>query len=396
MRGPFGSRTRAALVVLQAALCLGLLATGAQFTNTLRTITDEGLPEPSQFLRASIDLDRLRYRPAEAEAFFAQLLERVDALPAVRAAGLANRDVLRGLLGSSPVRVWIHGRETDPRWLVVTTYAAGRYFETMGLGVVQGRGFTADEQHGAARAVVVNRPFADEVFGGEALGRVLQIGVQHGKDVTAHDVMIVGVVPAPSARRTDSLPMVYYPTPLQPEPALDLLVRFDGEPTAVAAAIRTVVSALDSRVPVDRIATGAELRRSRNVTEYTLAQTVSLLGILALALAAAGLYGVVSYMVTQRQKEIGIRMALGAASASVLRLVLRQSVVPVLAGCALGAAGAVIVANLIRSRLYGVSPLDPIAFTGATLLLLVVMVVAALAPARRASRVDPVEVLRRE
>jgi predicted lysophospholipase L1 biosynthesis ABC-type transport system permease subunit len=116
---------------------------------------------------------------------------------------------------------------------------------------------------------------------------------------------------------------------------------------------------MDDRIPLQRIATGAEMRRARNEDRYTLAQTVSLLGILALVLAAAGLYGVVSYMVTMRQKEIGIRMALGAAGGSVLRLIVRQSIVPVLAGCVLGAVGAVAVGALIRSRLYGVSPVDP-------------------------------------
>jgi putative ABC transport system permease protein len=266
----------------------------------------------------------------------------------------------------------------------------------LGLRDARGRGFTADEQRGAPRAVIVNQPFADDVFGGEALGRTLRIGVRNGAVPTSYDVMIVGVVPAPSIRRSDSLPMVYYPTPLQPEPALDLLVRFDGDAAGVAAAIRSIVTGIDYRVPVERVATGEELRRARNATSYTLAQTVSLLGLLALILAAAGLYGVVSYVVTLRQKEIGIRMALGAEGGSVLRLVLRQSIVPVMGGCVLGATGAAIVGMLLRSRLYGVSPVDPLAFGGAALLLLLTMIIASLAPARRAARVDPIQVLRTE
>jgi putative ABC transport system permease protein len=294
------------------------------------------------------------------------------------------------------VRVWVPGWGPDPRREVVTMYAAGGYFDAMGLPIVQGRRFTAGEQRGTPRAVIVNQPFAEEVFGGEALGRALRIGVQDGETVTAHDVMIVGVVPRPSVRRTDSLPMVFYPALLQPEPKLDLLVRFDGDPDGIAAAIRAIASGIDGRVPVERIATGEELRRLRNATEYTVAQTLSILGVLALLLAAGGLYGVVSYMVTLRQKEIGIRMALGAAGGSVLRLVVRQSIVPVLAGCALGAVGAVVAGTLIRSRLYGVSPMDPVAFGGAALLLLVTMLAASLIPARRASRVDPVTVLRQE
>jgi ABC-type antimicrobial peptide transport system permease subunit len=118
--------------------------------------------------------------------------------------------------------------------------------------------------------------------------------------------------------------------------------------------------------------------------------------VLSLILASVGLCGVVSYMVTLRQKEIGIRMALGAASGSVLRLVTRQSIVPVLVGCALGGVGAVIVGSLIRSRLYGVSPMDPVAFGGATLLLVLTMLAASMVPAHRAAQIDPIKVLRQE
>jgi ABC-type antimicrobial peptide transport system permease subunit len=180
------------------------------------------------------------------------------------------------------------------------------------------------------------------------------------------------------------------------EPALDLLVRFEREADKIAAAVRTIIAAIDRRVPVGRIATGEEHRRLRNVRDYTLAQSVSILGVLGLILGAAGLYGVVSYMVTLRRKEIGIRMALGAKGTSVLRLVLWQSIVPVAVGCVLGGFGAAIVGMVVRSRLYGVSPMDPLAFGGAAVLLLATMILASLAPARRASRVDPVEVLRHE
>jgi putative ABC transport system permease protein len=192
------------------------------------------------------------------------------------------------------------------------------------------------------------------------------------------------------------VPMVFYPAPLTHEPALDLLVRFEGGAEGTRAAIRTIISSLDSRLPIGLVATGEEHRRRRHAGDYILAQTLSVLGVLALALAAGGLYGVVSYMVTLREKEIGIRMALGAAGASVLRLIARQAIVPVLAGCVLGGAGAVTVGSVVRSHLYGVSPMDPMAFGGAALLLLATMLVASLGPAHRASRVDPITVLRRE
>lgn len=399
LRGPFGSRTRTVLVTLQAALCLGLLATGAQFTKTLQAQWEDGLAEPEQFLSVSLDLSQLRYGRAETEAFYRQLLARVGELPGVTAAALTDRSastMLGGFIMDWGPTVRIPGVAEAPSGLV-TSYATGDVFEAMNLALQQGRTFTAEDQRAPARTVVVNEEFARRAFGGDAIGRVLTItDEREGADPAIAEAMIVGVVAAPESRPLFRLPMVFYPAPLTHEPALDLLVRFEGGAEGMAAAVRTIVSSLDSRLPIGRIATGEEHRRLRKAGDYMVAQTVSILGLLALALAAAGLYGVVSYMVTVRQKEIGIRMALGAAGGSVLRLIARQAIVPVLAGCVLGAAGAVIVGSLVRSRLYGVSPMDPVAFGGAALLLMLTMLVASLGPARRASRVDPITVLRRE
>ena len=399
LRGPLGSRTRSALVVLQAALCLGLLATGAQFTKTLGSLWNEGLPEPGQFLVVSLDVDKLRYDRARSEAFYGDPLTRVEELPGVRAAALSGRSashMLRGLVESWGVEVWIGGQPEHPRDRSLLTYTTGGFFDAMGLQIVKGRTFTRDEQRRPARAVVVNEAFAKK-FGGDALGRVVHLKFKGADDsVTTADAMIVGIVAAPGRPLFSRLPNVFYPAPLKPEPAIDLLLRVDGDADRFAAALRTIVAGMDARLPIGSVATGEDLRRRRNVVDYTMVQTVGVLGVVALILAAAGLYGVVSYMVTMRQKEIGIRMALGAERATVLRLVLRQSVMPVVLGCVLGAAGAAAVGSLVRSRLYGVSAMDPTAFGLAAVLLLTTMIVASLAPARRAARVDPVTVLRTE
>jgi putative ABC transport system permease protein len=400
LRGPFGSRTRAALVVLQAALCLGLLATGGQFTNTLRASWDEGLPDAGHFLVVPLDVDKLRYDRARAQGFYGDLLGQVQQLPMVRAAALTGRSassMLSGLVLNWGVRVSVDGQPEDPRDRSLVTYATAGFFETMGTHIVQGRTFTTAEQRPPVRAVIVNEAFTKKL-GGEALGRVVQLSAD-GPDghKTITDAMIVGVVAASPGRPLFSrLPNVFYPAPVIHEPALDLLVRFDGDADGITTAVRTIVSGMDGRLPLGQIATGEDLRRRRHASDYAIAQTVSAFGGLALFLAAAGLYGVVSYMVMLRQREIGIRMALGAARATVLYLVLRQALVPVALGCVLGAAGAVATGSLVRSRLYGVSAMDPVAFGGAALLLVVTMVVASLAPARRAARVDPIEVLRTE
>jgi predicted permease len=400
LRGPFGSRTRSALVVVQAALCLGLLATSALFTRSLQEMWEEGLPEPSQFLTASFDLDQLRYTPQQAETFYADLLRGVQELPAVNAAALTDRPVpgmLSGLVGSWGPEVSVPG-QAERVSRVLSTYATADFFDAMGLHFVEGRTFLPEEHRGPPRVVVVNQEFVKRALGEKTLGRVVTLTtVGENGERTSVDAMVVGVIKNPAGRPIfTKLSNVFFPSPSGPRPALDLAVRFEGDATGVASAIRAVASGLEPRLPLDQFATGEELRRRRNSGQYTLTQVVSLLGILSLVLAAAGLYGVVSYMVTLRQKEIGIRMALGAASGSVLRLVLRQSIVPVLVGCVLGALGAGIIAKVTRAQLYGISPMDPLAFGGATLLLLAVMIVASLTPARRAARVNPVEVLRQE
>lgn len=400
LRGPFGSRTRSALVVVQAALCLGLLATSALFARALQEMWDDGLPNPSQFLTASFDLDQLRYTPQQAEAFYSDLLRRVQELPAVDAAAVTDRRVpqmLSGLVGNRGLEVSVPGQPDFVKG-TLSTFATADFFDAMGLSVVEGRTFVRDEHRGPPRVVVVNQEFVKRAFGENPVGRVVTLTTVSDKgERTSVDAMVVGVIaPAPGRPIFTRLPNVFYPAPPGPRPALDLAVRFEGDAKSVSAAIRTVVAGMEPRLPVDQIATGEELRRRRNSPQYTLTQAVALLGILSLALAAAGLYGVVSYMVTLRQKEIGIRMALGAESRSVLRLVLRQSIVPVLGGCVLGALGATIIAKVTRTQLHGVSPMDPVSFGGAALLLLVVMIVASLAPATRASRLNPVDTLRRE
>ena len=396
VRGAFGSRTRSALVMLQAALCLGLLATAAQFSNTLRmTMDDDGLPDAEHFLSVSTDLDKLRYSREEAEAFYSLLLERTQQLPTVQSAALVSADLLDGGVGRELLaRVWVAG-ETEPRRGVLGMYAGGELFETLGLPLLRGRSFSPREFKGRPQAVVVNQPFAETLAGEDALGRTIRVAAPDDPS-GAVDAVIIGVVAAPTARRTDSLPMVFYPSPLTPEPALKLLVRFQGNAALMTAALRATVSSLDNRVPLERVFTGEDLRRRRHTWEYTQVRAISLLGVLALILACAGLYGVVSYTVTQRQKEIAIRMALGAEGGSVLRLIVRQSITPVLAGCALGAVGAVIVGTLVRSQLYGVSAMDPAAFGGAAMLLLLTMIAACLVPARYAARVNPIQVLRTE
>jgi predicted permease len=393
MRGPLGSRTRAYLIVLQAALCLGLLSTAAQFSRTLQAmLASDGLPDAEHFLSASVDVGKLQYTPAMVSSFYSQLLQKVSELPTVRAAALVDTDVLSGGLPESPIRVSIPG-EVERRRGIVSVYAAGDFFNAVGLPIVRGRAFSTPDFQGPPHSVVVNERFSRA--NGDLLGRTIRISGDRDGKVTI-DAVVVGVVASAPDARLDSLPTVFYPAPLVPKPALTVLARFDGGSAEAAAALRRTVASLDSRVPVDRMFTGEELRERRYTWEQTLTGAVSILGVLALVLASAGLHGVVSYVVAQRKKEMGIRFALGAEAASVLGMIVRQSLRPVLAGCLIGAGGAAIVSMLLRARLYGMSPVDPVAFAGAALVLLCAMLAACVGPARRAAQVDPVQVLRAE
>ncbi len=173
-------------------------------------------------------------------------------------------------------------------------------------------------------------------------------------------------------------------------------LKLTGRSAAVAGEVRRIVRDELKTVPVSSVMTMDDLVDASLVPERVIATLSSFFGGLGAALAALGLYGLLAYSVTRRTNEIGIRIALGAEGASVLKMIVRQSIVPVLVGCVLGSAGAVVVAFLVRSRLHGVSQMDPASIAGAALLLLVTMVVASLVPARRAARVDPIQVLRTE
>ena len=191
-------------------------------------------------------------------------------------------------------------------------------------------------------------------------------------------------------------PILYYPAPLAYQPARALYVRLDRTGTFTAAALHAAAREVDARVPMAAVSTLADIRGGKDSEVKMLTRAAGLLGILALVLAAGGLYSVVAYIVSLRRQEVGIRIALGAEARSIVGMIVRQALIPTLIGAGVGAGCAAAAGALIRSRLYGASPVDPAAFGGATLLMLVVMVMASWIPARHAGRVDPIAVLRQE
>lgn len=419
--GAARSRTRFALVALQAALSLGLLATGTQFVKTAQgESAREPVAHPESLVMAALDVDPLRLERETGEAFYRQFLERVNRIPGVTAAGFAPPGIITGRVDRETLaRIWVPDSPDDGTSQVAFQVSA-RLVSAIGVRLLQGREFTAADET-SVRTVIVNKPFADKHLHGQAVGRVFRLGrtatrsraaelvivtMKNGaptyktaSDTTAADgvdVTVVGVVDGIMNIGNLEPPIVYYPAPLTYQPARTLFLRLDRSGMFNAAALHAAAREIDARVPVTGVTTLAEMRMNHNVDVKFLGRAVGLLGILALVLAAGGLYSVVAYIVSLRRQEVGIRIALGADARSIVGMIIRQALLPTLVGATLGAGGAAATSAIIRSRLYGASPVDPVAFGGATLLMLGVMLLASWIPARHAGRVDPISVLRQE
>jgi hypothetical protein len=245
---------------------------------------------------------------------------------------------------------------------------------------------------------IVNRPFADKVLGGGGVGQLVRVAPRGTPQANGLDVRIVGVVEATREPTYSPLPVpaIYLPTSLEYEPALTLYVNSDAPTHALVAALREAVRQVDPRVPFTDIATLQHLNDRRLRPDTLMTQGVSVLGILALVLATAGLYGVVSYVVALRTREIGVRLALGALPRGVLAMVLRQAMTLAIVGTSIGAAGALVVTRIAQSEFRGARGFDPLVFSGVIAVLLLAMLAGSLVPARRAASVDPLVALRHD
>jgi putative ABC transport system permease protein len=276
------------------------------------------------------------------------------------------------------------------------TFASHDYFATIGTRVVQGRGLGAADLAEGPPVAVVNQTFASRFLSGESsIGRRVR---QSGGETPWFEV--VGVVSDTRNRGVHRAvePEVFIST-TQARGAwnqLYLLVRADGQPDALLPAVRQVVRRLDPDQPIYAIQTLEDAFRESLLQQRVTLALLSVLSVLALALAALGLYGVMSYVVSVRTQEIGIRMSLGASATDVQRLMLRQASVLAGTGAVLGLAGALVAGRGLSRLLVGVSPRDPVTLVGVTLVLAGVALAAAYLPARRASRIDPLEALRAE
>ena len=392
------TRGRGALISAQIALSLVVLVCAGLCVRSLQKLQriDAGF-DAAKVLVMGLNLSLNGYKEEQGRQFYANLLERVSAAPGVEAASLARVVPLTG--SGMRMSVGVEGyTPSDGKPINFDMNIVGpRYCATMKLPLVAGREFTANDDMSAPPVVIINEAAARTYWPNRnPLGKHLMMAPPGQGEPRA--VEIIGVV---AGSRYRSLTEAFRPGMLLPAAQhytsdLSLHLRSAGDPASLIGSVRRELRALDPQLPATRVRTLEEQRRNSLYSERVTALLLSAFGGLALLLASLGIYGVMAYAVTQRTREVGIRMALGAQTGDVLRLMLRQGTWLIVAGVAFGLAGAFAATRLIKSFLYEVSATDPLTFVLAALSLASVALLACYIPARRATKVDPIVALRCE
>ncbi|MFI5372474.1 MAG: ABC transporter permease [Candidatus Eisenbacteria bacterium] len=391
-------RFRSSLVVAQLSLALILLAGAGLLVRSLHRLAavNPGF-DPADLLTLSVELPAATYPDGpHRSAFFSQLVARVSALPGVSAAGAIS--FLPMTNGGAATRFTIVGRPApEPgHWTSADIRIVDPgYLAAMRIPPLRGRGMTAADRADAPAVVVINESMARKFWPNQdPIGAHLQVNWAR-PDVHPEVIGVVGDVHG-STLDGELRPMIYYPQAQEPSGSMTLVARHTGDAAGLTIAVRSAVRALDRDLPVTDVATmSTRLVRSMSDRRYPML-LLAVFAALAVLLAAVGIYGVLSYAVNQRLREIGVRMALGARRADVMQLIIGGGMRLTLAGVVIGSAGAVLAARTLGGLLYGVTPTDPLTFAAVAGLLSLVALVAIYFPARRATRVDPMTVLRAE
>ncbi len=395
-RSVVGSRSLLSrvLLIVQVAISIVLLVGAGLFLRTLQNLrhVDVGF-NPQNLVLFRVNPQLNRYDDQRTRALYDQLLERLRAIPGVRGATTSDPALLSG--STSSTSIFVQGRTYSPdqRDSINRVGVTPGFFEMMEIPVLAGRAFTTRDDEYAPKVVVVNQAAVRKYFPGEN-----PIGRRFGSSPEdSGQLEIVGVardVKYNSVR--DSAPPTMFAPARQGRPSGMIEVRTAGAPTSVMTAIRETVRTLDSSLPVMDMSTQMEKIEERFLQERVFANAYVLFGGLALALAAIGLFGLMSYSVSRRTNEIGIRMALGARSQDVLRLIMRESMILVAVGVVIGIAIAFGTSRFVATLLFGLPPTDALSMSIAMLVMISVSACAGYLPARRAARVDPMVALHRE
>jgi len=398
--GRSGQRLRRAIVAAQLALVVVLLTGAGLLLRTWVTLQQVQLGfSPKNELTLTVQLPGAKYsKPADVVSFYEKLLERLRALPGVESAGTIETMLLSATPNSTGVSIEGRASRSNDKEVTFDGISPG-FLNTIGARLVAGRNFTTSDREGTMRVAIVNETAVKNYFPGGAVGKRFRRGTGTASDTTDNPwITVVGVVADMRRTGVDKpvrdeafLPFAQFTSPWQL-----VVVRTSGDPLPFAAQVRRVVREIDAAQPVSNVGTMEQMLSGRVAQRRFSMTLVGMFAALALTLALIGAYGVTSYLVSQRTREIGIRMALGADSQRVARSVVGEGLRVAGAGVFAGLIIALLTTRLASGLLYGVSPRDPLTLGAVVLTLLAVSAFANYLPARRAARVDPLTALRQD
>jgi predicted permease len=387
-----------ALVALQIAVSLLLLVGAGLLIRSLANLENQNLGfNPQHVLLVRINPELAGYKSQQLSGLYRQLLDRIGALPGVRSASIGATSPMSG--GETAADISVEGQARRSGENTSELIAVGpRYFETEGMRIVAGRGISSQDTAASPPVALVNQAFARRFLSKESsVGRRFSLG----SPFTAPGFEIVGVVEdARYASAREEAGPIFFLSAYQMESILpyvnEIEIKAAGDPAGITAEVRAAIQQIDSNLPITDVTTLTQQVNDSLGQQRAFSGLTGFFGILGLVLACVGLYGTMAYNVARRTNEMGIRMALGAQRNEVLWMVLRQTLLLIGIGIALGAPVALAAARLIASQLYGVKPSDPSTIAVALLVLAGVGLIAGYVPARRATKVDPMVALRYE
>jgi putative ABC transport system permease protein len=349
---------------------------------------------PERVMTMRVELPK--YKPEAEVAFDEQLLARISELPGVESATVASGTPLSNNSAATTMQVKGQPENADEMEVVGIHSVGPDYFDTLRVPLLQGRTFDQRDRAGSKLVVIINESAAQKYWPNEEpIGKEIRVGVGWEQNEYGEIVGVVGDVKYGKVEEIFT-PQVYLPYTQPTEPASFVMVRTANDPSQIVSAVRREILALDKNVPIFDVRTMED--RSADATSRTRFSAV-LLGIfssLSLVLAAVGIYGVMSYAVSGRTREIGVRIALGAQPRNVLSLIMRDAIVVTMSGVALGLAASLAATRALGSQLYGVGTTDTATFAAVSMLLAAVALTASYIPARRAMKADPMVALRYE